>query len=139
MVESVNKATTMSFFASIYYDNKGVTIVDVFEFILQIVLVLLVAKIAGQISIRLGQPSVLGKIIAGIVLGPAVLGWIEQTELIHVFSEIGVLLLMFLAGLETDLESLNKNVSGNTCSNFRSSNANFNGVGRFTTIWYSYI
>ncbi|WP_339288507.1 cation:proton antiporter [Ureibacillus sp. FSL K6-0786] len=87
---------------------------DVFEFILQIVLVLLVAKIAGQISIRLGQPSVLGKIIAGIILGPAVLGWIEQTELIHVFSEIGVLLLMFLAGLETDLESLNKNVKAAT-------------------------
>ena len=87
---------------------------DVFDFILQIVLVLLVAKIAGQISLRFGQPSVLGKIIAGIILGPAVLGWIEQTELIHVFSEIGVLLLMFLAGLETDLESLNKNMKAAT-------------------------
>ncbi|MED3660855.1 cation:proton antiporter [Ureibacillus sp. FSL K6-8385] len=87
---------------------------DVFDFILQIVLVLFVAKIAGQISLRLGQPSVLGKIIAGIVLGPAVLGWIEQTEIIHVFSEIGVLLLMFLAGMETDLESLNKNVKAAT-------------------------
>lgn len=87
---------------------------DVFEFILQIVLVLLVAKIAGQISIRLGQPSVLGKIITGIILGPAVLGWIEETDTIKIFSEIGVLLLMFLAGLETDLESLNKNVKAAT-------------------------
>lgn len=82
---------------------------DVFGFILQIVLVLFVAKIAGQISVRLGQPSVLGKIIAGIVLGPAVLGWIEQTDTIILFSEIGVLLLMFLAGLETDIDGLSKN------------------------------
>lgn len=87
---------------------------DVFEFILQIVLVLFVAKVAGQISIRLGQPSVLGKILAGIILGPAVLGWIEQTNLIITFSEIGVLLLMFLAGLETDVEGLSKNAKAAT-------------------------
>lgn len=79
-------------------------------FILQIVIILLVSKIAGQISVRLGQPSVLGKILAGIILGPALLGWIHETELITVFSEIGVLLLMFLAGLETDLKSLNQNM-----------------------------
>lgn len=82
--------------------------IDVFEFILQMVLVIFAAKVAGQISIRLGQPSVLGKIIAGILLGPAVLGWIEQTDTIVLFSEIGVLLLMFLAGLETDVDALSK-------------------------------
>lgn len=80
------------------------------HFVLTIVIVLLASKIAGQISIRLGQPSVLGKIIAGIILGPAVLGWVQQTELIIEFSEIGVLLLMFLAGLETDVKSLNENM-----------------------------
>ncbi|CAM5223621.1 Sodium/proton-potassium antiporter GerN (CPA2 family) OS=Ureibacillus acetophenoni OX=614649 GN=SAMN05877842_11954 PE=3 SV=1 [Ureibacillus acetophenoni] len=80
------------------------------HFILTIVIVLLASKIAGQISIRLGQPSVLGKIIAGIVLGPALLGWIHPSELITEFSEIGVLLLMFLAGLETDVKSLNQNM-----------------------------
>jgi len=80
------------------------------QFILTIVIVLLASKIAGQISIRLGQPSVLGKIIAGIVLGPALLGWIQPSDLITEFSEIGVLLLMFLAGLETDVKSLNQNM-----------------------------
>lgn len=79
-------------------------------FILQIAIVLIAAKVAGQISIRLGQPSVLGKIIAGIIIGPAVLGWISGSEVITIFSEIGVLLLMFLAGMETDLKSLNKNM-----------------------------
>nr|WP_106779094.1 cation:proton antiporter [Lysinibacillus timonensis] len=80
------------------------------HFILTIVIVLVVSKIAGQISIRLGQPSVLGKIIAGILLGPAVFGLIHESELITEFSEIGVLLLMFLAGLETDVKSLNQNM-----------------------------
>jgi Na+:H+ antiporter len=78
-------------------------------FILQIVIILLATKMAGQLSIRLGQPSVLGKIIVGIILGPALLGWVHDTEIVSVFSEIGVLLLMFLAGLETNLKDLNQN------------------------------
>ena len=78
-------------------------------FILQIVIILLATKIAGQVSVRLGQPSVLGKILIGIILGPALLGWVQDTEILTVFSQIGVLLLMFLAGLETDLKDLNRN------------------------------
>lgn len=82
----------------------------VLQFILQIVLVLFAVKLAGHISVRLGQPSVLGKIIVGIILGPALLGWVQETDVLSVFSQIGVLLLMFLAGLETDLQELNKNM-----------------------------
>lgn len=78
-------------------------------FILQIIIILLATKLAGELSIRLGQPSVLGKIIVGIILGPALLGWVHDTELVSVFSQIGVLLLMFLAGLETNLKDLNEN------------------------------
>jgi monovalent cation:proton antiporter-2 (CPA2) family protein len=78
-------------------------------FILQIVIILFAIKIAGQLSVRLGQPSVLGKIIVGIILGPALLGWVHDTEMISIFSQIGVLLLMFLAGLETNLKDLNQN------------------------------
>ncbi|MDT2045892.1 cation:proton antiporter, partial [Priestia flexa] len=77
--------------------------------VLQIVLILLATKVAGQISVKLGQPSVLGKIMVGIIIGPAVLGWIHDDEIIKTFSEIGVLLLMFLAGLETNLKVLNEN------------------------------
>jgi len=79
-------------------------------FILQIVIILLATKLAGQLSIRLGQPSVLGKIIVGIILGPALLGWVQDTEIVSIFSQIGVLLLMFLAGLETNLKELNRNL-----------------------------
>lgn len=78
-------------------------------FILQIVIVLFATKLAGNLAARIGQPSVLGKIIVGIILGPALLGWVHDTELLTVFSQIGVLLLMFLAGLETDLQEMNRN------------------------------
>ena len=86
-------------------------------FILQLAIILLATKLAGQLSIRLGQPSVLGKIIVGIILGPALLGWVHDTEIISVFSQIGVLLLMFLAGLETNLKDLNEIKSSHTRCN----------------------
>jgi monovalent cation:proton antiporter-2 (CPA2) family protein len=79
------------------------------EFILYLVLILFFTKVAGDLSVRVGQPAVLGKLIVGILLGPAVLGWVEQGSFINELSEIGVLLLMFIAGLETDLEQLKKN------------------------------
>ncbi|MDR2555907.1 MAG: cation:proton antiporter [Fibromonadaceae bacterium] len=80
-----------------------------FEFFFQIALILLSTKFAGDLSVRLGQPSVLGKLIVGIVIGPAVLGWIENSELLTQLSNVGVILLMFIAGLETDLKELNEN------------------------------
>ncbi|PEK02539.1 sodium:proton antiporter [Bacillus wiedmannii] len=80
-----------------------------FEFFFQIALILLSTKLAGDLSVRLGQPSVLGKLIVGIVIGPALLGWIENSELLTQLSNVGVILLMFMAGLETDLEELNAN------------------------------
>lgn len=80
-----------------------------FEFFFQIALILLSTKLAGDLGVRLGQPSVLGKLIVGIVIGPAVLGWIENSELLTQLSNVGVILLMFMAGLETDLEELNAN------------------------------
>ncbi|OAB42583.1 cation:proton antiporter [Paenibacillus antarcticus] len=79
------------------------------EFILYLVLILFFTKVAGDLSVRLGQPAVLGKLIIGVVLGPAVLGWIpNDSNFIHYMSEIGVLLLMFIAGLETDVDQLRK-------------------------------
>lgn len=78
-------------------------------FILSLGLIILSTKLAGDLSARLGQPAVLGKLLAGILIGPAVLGWVVPSDLLSHFSEIGVLLLMFIAGLETDMEQLRKN------------------------------
>lgn len=74
-----------------------------------LVMILFFTKIAGDLSVRLGQPAVLGKLLVGVILGPAVLGWIENTTFIEQTAEIGVLLLMFIAGLETDLDQLKSN------------------------------
>lgn len=82
-----------------------------------IALILIAAKIAGYISMRLGQPSVLGEILIGIILGPSLLdvthlGFVTDTHLDEIaieLGEIGVLILMFLAGLELHLKDLAKN------------------------------
>lgn len=76
--------------------------------ILQLALILIAAKIAGSLSIRLGQPSVLGEIIVGILLGPSVFGLISATDTLSAFSTIGVILLMFIAGLETDISEFKR-------------------------------
>lgn len=83
-------------------------VLERFDFLREMVLVILAVKLAGHLSRRLGQPSVFGKLLAGVVLGPAVLGWLEPTPLLKELSEVGVILLMFLAGLETDVEEFRR-------------------------------
>ncbi|MBP3040300.1 cation:proton antiporter [Bacillaceae bacterium Marseille-Q3522] len=79
------------------------------ELFIQLAIIIICTKFAGDISVRLGQPSVLGKLIIGVIIGPALLGWIDNGEVIEALSHLGVLFLMFIAGLETDLNELNKN------------------------------
>lgn len=79
------------------------------HFILELATIILATKLAGHFSTRLGQPAVLGELLTGIVVGPAVFGWISDSEIIQTVSEIGVILLMFIAGLETSLKSLRNN------------------------------
>lgn len=83
-------------------------------FILQLALIIIVAKLAGALCVRFGQPSVLGEIIVGVLLGPSVLGLIEPTETLATFSTIGVILLMFIAGLETDLGEFKRSGKSST-------------------------
>ena len=77
--------------------------------IFQITLMLLASVVATIFSRRIKIPAVIGQMLVGILLGPAVFGWIHNGEVISVMSEIGVILLMFLAGLESDLAILKKN------------------------------
>ncbi|MBO9129010.1 cation:proton antiporter [Bacillus sp. 165] len=76
--------------------------------IMELAIILLASKIAGDISVRMGQPSVLGKLLIGIVLGPSVLGLVNDTDVLREISQIGVILLMFIAGLETDLDEFKR-------------------------------
>ncbi|WP_232697459.1 cation:proton antiporter [Brevibacillus daliensis] len=79
------------------------------ELLLQLLIIILFTKLAGDLAVKLGQPSVLGKLIIGVIIGPAVLGWIHPSEVIKAFSDLGVIFLMFFAGLETNLKELNRN------------------------------
>src|SRR5512143_2222040 len=69
---------------------------------------LLGAKALGELAHRFGQPSVLGELVAGAVLGPSALGLVPLSAGILLIAEIGVVLLLFEVGLETDLEELVK-------------------------------
>ncbi|MBT2695865.1 cation:proton antiporter [Bacillus sp. ISL-40] len=86
--------------------------------ILQLAIIVIASKIAGSLSVRLGQPSVLGKLLIGIVLGPSVLGLINETETLAEFSQIGVILLMFIAGLETDIDEFKRTGKASTLVGF---------------------
>jgi len=56
----------------------------------------------------MGVPAVIGQLLAGVLLGGAGLNWVHPDILVHDFSEIGVILLMFLAGLESDISLLKR-------------------------------
>ena len=76
--------------------------------ILNLLFVLFAALIAGNVSKRLGYPSIFGELAAGIILGPPLLGLLEASEALDVLAEIGVLLMMLYIGMEIDPKELFK-------------------------------
>lgn len=79
-----------------------------YDYLLDLALILLSTKLFGLLTRRVRMPQVVGALLAGLILGPACLGILEQTEFIKQTSEIGVIVLMFCAGLETDINELKK-------------------------------
>jgi Kef-type K+ transport system membrane component KefB/nucleotide-binding universal stress UspA family protein len=90
-------------------------------FVAQIVLLMLIGRLLGEVMLRFKQPAVMGQLIAGLVLGPSVLGALfpdwqhalfptakEQKAMIDAISQFGVLLLLLLTGMETDLKLVKK-------------------------------
>ena len=92
------------------------TELPVLELLAVLVIIIAAAKVSGIVAVRLGQPAVLGELAAGVLLGPSLLDLfgldyfskehLEETTLL--LAQLGVVFLMFLAGLETDLEEVNK-------------------------------
>lgn len=76
------------------------------QFFIELAGILIAARLAGELANRFGAPSVIGELTAGIILGPSVLGWVEPTEIIRLLAEIGIILLLFEVGLETDISRL---------------------------------
>ncbi|MBO4890582.1 MAG: cation:proton antiporter [Lachnospiraceae bacterium] len=78
---------------------------DIFK---SLAIIIIFAKLFGIGARRLRIPQVVGEIIAGLLIGPSLLGWVDNTAFISQMAEIGVILLMFSAGLGTDIKELRK-------------------------------
>ena len=79
-----------------------------YGFIFDVALILATTKILGMATRRVKLPQVVGALLAGLILGPACLGILHETEFINQLAELGVIVLMFDAGLETDINELKK-------------------------------
>lgn len=66
----------------------------------------MLSRVLGEIAARFGQPVMIGEILAGILLGPSVLNYVDYTPDIKAIAQLGVLLLVFIAGMEMDLDAL---------------------------------
>jgi Kef-type K+ transport system membrane component KefB len=86
------------------------------KFLLLLALIIVAAKAAGWLSLRLGQPAVLGEIVAGVILGPSLLDILQWQAfrgadldgVVAQLANVGVIFLMFIAGLETDLAQMRR-------------------------------
>ena len=78
------------------------------QFLSSLSLILLTTLILGQVSLRLKLPLVVGQLLAGIIIGPTFCNWVQPSHWLQLFSDIGIILLMFLAGLESKIDLLKK-------------------------------
>jgi Kef-type K+ transport system membrane component KefB len=82
------------------------------SFIVVLLIVLLGAKVLGELMERLGQPSMIGEVLAGVIMGPSLLNLIHITGELKVIADLGVFLLIVIAGMEIDMEEISKSIRG---------------------------
>lgn len=82
--------------------------INIQNFFLQLVIILFIARVLGELAARLNIPAVIGELFAGILIGPSILNLIELNEIIQLLAEIGIILLLFEVGLQTDIGRLAK-------------------------------
>lgn len=75
-------------------------------FLLQLVLILFFARVLGDIAVRLKAPAVIGELLAGVIIGPSLLNIVQPSEPIYLLAQIGIILLLFEVGIETDIQKL---------------------------------
>jgi Kef-type K+ transport system membrane component KefB len=81
---------------------------EVHEFFLNLFLILVTARILGEAFAKLGIPSVLGELSAGLLLGVSFLGLIEVNDILKILAEVGIIMLLFEVGLHTDIRRINE-------------------------------
>jgi Kef-type K+ transport system membrane component KefB len=80
--------------------------VDTHTFFLHLLLILIVSRLLAELAVRFHTPSVIGELFAGVLLGPSILGWVEPSTTIQLLAEVGIILLLFKVGIETDIRRL---------------------------------
>ena len=81
---------------------------EVFDFLISLASILFFAKAFGEIALRLGQSAIIGELLAGIFIGPGVLGIVHETSVLSNMSELGVIILLFEVGLSTNIKEFLK-------------------------------
>ena len=81
---------------------------EVYSIFKDLAIIIIFAKFFGVLARKCKAPQVVGEIVAGLLIGPCVLGLVQQSDFLTGMAEVGVVLLMFSAGLETDLKELMK-------------------------------
>lgn len=79
-----------------------------YHYLLDLAIILISTKLFGLLTKRFNMPQVVGALLAGLLLGPAVFNVLQETEFIKQIAELGVIALMFTAGLETDIQEMKK-------------------------------
>ena len=79
-----------------------------YTYLLLIAIILISTKILGLASEKIHMPQVVGALLAGIILGPSGFGVLQSTDFLVKTAEIGVIMLMFTAGIDTDMKELKK-------------------------------
>src|SRR3970040_676893 len=102
---------------------------ELHQFFLFLAIILISARLLSETVARFGIPSVIGELLAGLLIGPSLLGWVSPDTTMKLLAEIGIILLLFEVGMDTDLSRLAR--SGATPIVV--------AVGRFTlavALWY---
>jgi Kef-type K+ transport system membrane component KefB len=81
-------------------------------FFANLLILLVLARVLGEVFERLKQPAMIGEILAGVILGPTMLNYIHRTEDLKVISDLGVFLVVIIAGLEINFDDILKSVRG---------------------------
>ena len=118
---SVLALTLLLLSASCVYAAEGTKTATEVAFLVELLALVVAGRLLGEAMNRIGQPSVMGPLLAGILLGPSVLGWVwpdlqhwifstakEAGSMINAISQFGILLLLLLTGMETDLKLVRK-------------------------------
>jgi Kef-type K+ transport system membrane component KefB len=79
---------------------------ELHEFFLLLAIVLLGARLFSEAASRVGIPAVIGELAAGVILGPSLLGWVSPSATLEILAEIGIVLLLFEVGMDTDVYRL---------------------------------